>query len=130
MGSLYDYLKWRGDLSFSQSEINEVDSLIFSLLSYVDFYGVVSPSHDNIDALPLRSASNRFFAQNPDEKKISMGVIVPKQIITLLRLVKETPRFRNVMVKAHVNAIDLDRQMQFSATTFVIDDKTAVVTFR
>ena len=130
MGSLYDYLKWRGDLSFSQSEINEVDSLIFSLLSYVDFYGVVSPSHDNIDALPLRSASNRFFAQNPDEKKISMGVIVPKQIITLLRLVKETPRFRNVMVKAHVNAIDLDRQMQFSATTFVIDDKIAVVTFR
>ena len=41
MGTLFDYLNWRGDLSFSQAPINEVDSLIFSLLSYLDFDGIV-----------------------------------------------------------------------------------------
>ncbi|MBR7098042.1 MAG: hypothetical protein IKC59_01375, partial [Clostridia bacterium] len=112
MGTLFDYLKWRGDLSFKQAPINEVDSLIFSLLSYVDFRGIVPASHENAGVLTLRTATNAFFAKNPNDKKISMGLMVPKSIITLLRIIKETMRFRNVGVKAHVNKIDLKRQMQ------------------
>ena len=130
MGTLFEYLKWRGDLSFRQAEINEVDSLIFSLLSYIDFQGIVSSSHNDIEALSLRTATNSFFAKNPNEKKISLGLMVPKNIVTLLKMVKETRRFRNVGVKAHVNNIDLERQMQFSATTFMIDDGSTVVAFR
>lgn len=59
-----------------------------------------------------------------------MGLMVPKSIITLLRIIKETMRFRNVGVKAHVNKIDLKRQMQFSATTFLTDDGSTVVAYR
>ncbi len=32
MHNIIDYLSWRGDLRFSQSELNEVDMLIFSQL--------------------------------------------------------------------------------------------------
>ena len=130
MGSLFDYLNWRGDLSFSQSEINDVDSLIFSLLSYVDFRGIVPSTHETADAVPLRTAINAYFAKNPDPKKISLGVMVPKAIFDLIRVLKETKRFRNVGVKAHVNIIDLQNEMQFSATTFLLDDQCAVVAFR
>ena len=37
MANVFDYLKWRGDLSFSQDPPNEVDALILSLISYYEF---------------------------------------------------------------------------------------------
>lgn len=130
MGSLFDYLNWRGDLSFSQSEMNEVDGLIFSLISYVDLWGIVSSTHENEKAVPLRAALNAFFAKYPDEKKYSFGVMMPKDFLPILKAVKESKRFRNVLVKAHVNQIDLGLEMQFSATTFLPQDGSAVIAFR
>ena len=41
MANLLDYLEWRGDLTFDQTPFNEVDNLILSELSYVDFGGIV-----------------------------------------------------------------------------------------
>ena len=40
MGSLFDYLDWRGDLRFSEVPLGEVDGLVLSLLSYIDFEGI------------------------------------------------------------------------------------------
>ena len=40
MMSMLDYIKWRGDLSFEERELNEIDSLIFSYLSYEMFDGL------------------------------------------------------------------------------------------
>lgn len=37
MNNLINYLKWRGDLGFDISPLNEVDALIFSELVYLDF---------------------------------------------------------------------------------------------
>ena len=39
MNNLINYLKWRGDLGFDISPLNEVDALIFSELVYLDFSG-------------------------------------------------------------------------------------------
>ena len=41
MPNVFDYLDWRGDLSFSDVPCCEVDNLIFSLLSYLDFSGLL-----------------------------------------------------------------------------------------
>ena len=32
MANVFDYLDWRGDLTFAQVPCNEIDSLIFSLI--------------------------------------------------------------------------------------------------
>ena len=37
MSDLFDYLMWRGDILFSQLPPNNVDALIFSALSYIDY---------------------------------------------------------------------------------------------
>ncbi len=129
MGTLFDYIKWRGDLSFSEAPLNEVDSLIFSLLSYLDLKGIVPESHLQ-ETVPIKAAANSFFARNPDYKKASMGLIVPKEIIKLFRELKDTRRFRNVNMRAYVNVIDTETEMQFSAITFLPDDETILVTYR
>ena len=46
---LMDYLKWRNDVTFSVSAFNEVDNVILSYLSYIDFgelYGTQDGIHD------------------------------------------------------------------------------------
>lgn len=129
MGTLYDYLKWRGDLTFSEVPINDVDSLIFSLISYLDFKGIVPDKHTET-AIPIKAVANSFFAKHPDPKNISLGVLLPKGLITLFRAVKSTRRFRNVEMKAHVNLINQKTEMQFSATTFVINRDNIVVCYR
>lgn len=37
MNNIIDYLDWRGDIEFGYCELNEVDGLIFSQLSYLNF---------------------------------------------------------------------------------------------
>ena len=130
MGSLFDYLNWRGDLSFSQSEVNEVDGMIFSLISYVDFWGIVPSSHESGREIPLRAALNAFFSKNPTERTTSMGLMISNEFIRFLKAVKETKRFRNVLLKTHVNQIDPGLEMQFSATTFLPGDGSALIAFR
>ena len=129
MGTLFDYVTWRGDLSFEQAPLNEVDSLIFALLSYVEYKGIVPEWHFS-EPISLQAAANGFFSRNPDPRKVSIGLIVPKDIIRLLRAVKESRRYRRVGMTAYVNRIDLEAQMQFSAVTFLLETGETVVAFR
>jgi len=59
MNTIIDYLDWRGDLSFNQDPLNEVDNLIFSVLSYNDFSGVV-PGLDKPGSVTLQEAADRI----------------------------------------------------------------------
>ena len=42
MSDLFDYLNWRGDLSFEQSPFNKIDALLLAQVAYCLFDGVVS----------------------------------------------------------------------------------------
>ena len=41
MMNVLDYIKWRGDITFEERELNEIDSLLFSYLSYEMFDSLV-----------------------------------------------------------------------------------------
>lgn len=129
MATVFDYVNWRGDLSFEQVPPGEVDSLIFSLISYVDFADLVPASH-GAHPVSLQAVANAFFARHPDWRKATIGLIIPKDIIKLFRALKETRRFRNVGMKAYVNEIDLEKEMQFSAITFTLGKVGTVVAYR
>ena len=129
MATLFDYVKWRGDLSFTEAPFNEVDGLIFSLISYVDFDGIVSNLHGG-PRVPIKAAANAYFTKNPNIKKISVGLIVPKDIVRLFRTLKDCKRFRNVELSAYVNKIDIEKQMQFSAVTILPGDGSVVIAYR
>ena len=119
MATVFDYVNWRGDLSFEQVPPGEVDSLIFALISYLDLSEIVPAGH-GATPVSIQAAGNAFFARHPDWKKASIGLIIPKDIVKLFHAVKETRRFRGVGMKAYVNEIDLKKEMQFSAVTFTL----------
>ena len=60
MANVFDYLHWRGDLTFEQAPQNEVDLLIFSLLSYIDYADYVPAGFVDGAGISLQAAANAF----------------------------------------------------------------------
>ena len=57
MPNVFDYLAWRGDLTFAQSPFNEADSLILCRLAYIPFDGIAPASF--VQTIPLADAAAR-----------------------------------------------------------------------
>ena len=123
MANLFDYLHWRGDLSFSQSPVNAVDALIFSALSYISFGGCV----ETLPEIPisLLDASEEFF-KLPDQNERCRA----KNDLSLLMAASETKRFGNAMIMQYRSNLVPEEETQFAAMTFLLDDNTGFLAFR
>ena len=128
MGSLYDYIDWRGDISFSEVAPCEIDNLIFSLISYVDF-GDAASGELTSDSPTLLDTTKKYFRAHRGEK-INMGLIVPDSIVKLTSRAARSRRFGESRVGGYVNHICANTETQFSAMTFLLDDCSIFVAFR
>ena len=130
MGTVYDYMHWRGDLTFRAAPFCEVDSLILSMLAYVDMQDIVPAPDREVEFPSVWAASKEYLERYPDPKKAKMGVLIPKDIIKMMRVMRSTKRFGTLKMCNYVNVIDPETELQFSAVTFLLNDGTAVVTYR
>lgn len=127
MSNIIDYLKWRGDLSFTQDPFNEIDNLIFSVLCYNDFGGIVPNLGENM-SVPLCDASKTF----KETKDIKHIIDYPflKEIPNLLEQASKTKRFKNVKLSNYIDIVDIESTKQFSALVFKIEDGLHIIAFR
>lgn len=127
MSNILDYLDWRGDLSFDNAPFCEVDHLIFAELSYLPFDGIAPSGFTT--SISFATAVNRFLTKNAG-KKISLGAIIPDDILRLAIKAKDSKRFGGLSVTGYRNRIDLPCEQQFSAMTFLYGDAFAYCSFR
>ena len=128
MANIMDYVAWRGDLSFSESPFNEVDNLILTQLAFIDFDGIV-PEDLGDGFVSLKEAAEVYFERH-DKSQVSMGMIVPDEILTLFERVGQTRRFGKIRLGGYVNHVDTDTEKQFSAIVAKLGDRTAYIAFR
>lgn len=128
MANILDYVDWRGDLTFDKAPFNDIDNLIFTQLSFIDFESIV-PGVNSSTAIRLQDAAKEFFSTR-DADKIEMGVLVPNEIVTLFEKMALTPRYKDLMLKKYINKIDYEKQQQFAALTIVIDERLIYIAFR
>lgn len=124
MSNIIDYLNWRGDLSFETSAFNEVDGLIFSLLSYIDWSDVVD--RDYHSSITLKEAASVLLEK---EDLCHMLVVDDEKYKTVLELCSKSVRFSNIQLLHYINKYSPEIQMQFAAIVFDIDG-TLVFSFR
>ena len=105
MPNVFDYLEWRGDLTFEETPVNDVDNLIFCLLSYVDLDGIV-PTDPAKGHVPLRHAAAEYFFTHGDDRPL--GLIVPTDILTLFRRMAHTRRFRDLELTGYTLSFDIE----------------------
>ena len=118
--NVIDYVVWRGDLSFSASPFNEVDNLIFSILSYLDLGDIVTEDR----RLPLREVCSGY------EKSGRKSVSGHNDPFPLLKACAKSARFGSAVVSDYVCDTDVSREVQFSATLFEFKKGAFFVAFR
>lgn len=128
MGTVFDYLDWRGDISFGEVGPCEIDGLILSAICYVDFDGIV-PSEFLEKPIALLNAAKTYLRAHKGEKAY-MGAILPPAILTLLAKAAKTKRFAGVRLIGYVNNVDEDAETQFCALSYLLDDGSIFVAYR
>lgn len=136
MDRLIDYVKWYGDLDFTQKPFNEMDVLILCVVGYLDMkpvYRVVGTGtpdvkNKHVDAedmiprvpgmqkLSIREISRRIKDQG---LKYYVRTVGPDNgQIDLQDAIAASRRFGDVMVRDYVDEFDAETSLQFSAMTF------------
>jgi hypothetical protein len=132
-----EYLSWRGDLNFFKDPFNDVDALIFALLSYLPFKDIV-PGVESNNEISLRETSDRFFSEAKSSKPKSSNInptaspSLDTELLELLRKAASCPRFADVRLSKYEENMDFVVGRQFGAITFTLPDakRQKVVAFR
>lgn len=123
MADLFDYIHWRGDLSFMQDPPNEIDALVFSALAYIRFGGEVETRPGN--PIPLSTATAAFFALPDHKERVRV-----KEDLELLQALASTQRFGSAKLCHYRDILIPQEDTQFAAVTFLLDDGSAFLAFR
>ncbi len=126
---MYDYLSWRGDLTFSQAAVNEVDSLILSTLTYGEYEQVV-PKEVGPFPVTLKDLATPYAAymKEHSEKIEALGFFA--EIPQLLKRVSETERFGTIQLHLYETKLDTEQSIQFAAMVFSLKKNLHFVAFR
>lgn len=123
MANILDYIKWRGDLLFTQDSSNVLDAVVFSALSYLRFHDILASK--STVPVTLRNAAELFFLTEDYEKRARN-----KNDLELLRLAAESERFGNAELVLYTDQFVPEEDTQFAALTFLLDDGTIMIAFR
>lgn len=123
MGDMFDYISWRGDISFEDVPFGPVDALVFSTLVYLRFEGIVPG--DMRYPVPLHVAADAFSALADADDRVRS-----RNDLALLRAAAGAERFRKVRLCCYRSRLLEQEQTQFAAMACILSDGTAFLVFR
>ena len=122
--TVFDYLRWRGDLTFAQDSFNEVDNLVLCIIVYLNFRRFPELKSREADkAVPLGDVVARMTAEDEQQG------LSPNDYIPLMRLAAESQRFGGVRMLGYEAVRDEEKEMQLDAVSFLIPDGTLFCAF-
>lgn len=123
---LLDYLQWRNDVPLSVSPFNEVDNVIFSYLSYIDFRDLREDWNGFFD---LKELFQDFCEKHSLEEIQTTGEFTERAPL-LLKEMMEGERFSATKVGYYAEDFDKDQVKQFAALVFLLPDGRNYISFR
>lgn len=120
--NIFDYVKTY-TYSFSEKEFNEVDNLVLSSITYLDFTGIIPP---NKTSLSLADAG-KIYLQTYKKRDIAKIGIAQRDAYRLLEEMISSNRFADISVSRYRYITSLDSQ--FSALTFKLTKKLKFIGF-
>lgn len=137
MAKTMDYLQWRGDLKFSNDPFNDIDALIFSLLSYLPYKEIV-PGIESNKEISLKDVSIQYFSKGPTVKEKPSNInptlssSFDAELDELLKVASSCPRFEDIRLSRYDENTDFVIGRQFAAVTFTLHnaEHQKVIAFR
>lgn len=129
MSTIFDYITWRGDLSFEASPCNEIDALIFCEFAYLRLKGIV-PEEFSREGVTIAQAAEAFFATSDVAARIDTGLFFSKSVARMLKVLATTERYGQLRLSGFVEEHDVANEKQFAAITISLGDGSFFVAFR
>lgn len=127
MSDVHDYLYWRGDLSFEQDPLNEIDALIFSEFSYIDF-SKVAPERLKEGTLTIKEAASLWDEADPEDF-MPTGYLHHEKAYEILTLAGDSNRFEDIIIASDVKEVSIEDESQFGVTSFHRNGKPFFIAF-
>lgn len=127
MGNIMDYISWRGDLSFEQSQFNEVDNLILACFSYVNLDGISAVTKQK--GIGLKKLTKEFMKLHTMKELEADKSFIRLAPFMMMEMAKSV-RFGKCVVRNYVNDIVTEAEQQFAAMEIILEDGTSYVSFR
>lgn len=118
MSNIMDYLNWRGDLTFKQDEINEVDAIILARFSYLPFKDINIEKIDSIENI-----SNKM-------KDINLDKFIWKDDKEFIIKLGKTRRYKDLIITDYKEVFDIESEKQFAAVTIWLPKGYKYISFR
>jgi hypothetical protein len=125
VSNLFDYVKWRGDLSFGNVPLCPVDALILSMLSYLNFDGIV-PSDVRAEPVRILDVSQKYAARPSITGRKAFGI---EDCESLLAQLAKSERFGSLRVLGAQKNSDRESGVQFGAVSFLLPGQRIFVAF-
>ena len=124
MNTLESYLYWRGDLLFEQDPLNEVDGMILSELSYINYFALSNPMPKSIQE------AAKAWAHLGEKELQNKDSIIRKEAYDLLLLCGNSPRFKDLILEDFVYEVSIEDDSQFGAIKYVYKNKDFFIAFQ
>ncbi|MBQ9238102.1 MAG: DUF2974 domain-containing protein [Treponema sp.] len=128
MATILDYIAWRGDVRLAVSPFNDVDALILSQISYLNFDGLLAA--DFSKKVKLSELAEQFRSAADFQARSDMGALINSLSVELLFAAGASRRFGAMKVCGYVNRISTAEVKQFAALTFDTGDRHKFIAFR
>jgi pimeloyl-ACP methyl ester carboxylesterase len=128
MANLFDYLAWRGDLSFAADGLNEVDALVMSVLAYIDFADIV-PDAIGAGAVSLAKAADEYAQRRPGVQAETITAFA-RRIPEFLTQAAATRRYGEVQLSGYVSQTDTEQTKQFAVVVMSFGRDEHFLAFR
>ena len=125
-GTIFDYVAWRGDLTFEHSPWTEIDGVIAATVAYANL-GENELVFGSGRTLRLGGLADSDVLERYPQEGIGDGVKIRNRFLADLA---RSARFRDVVVLDQVSDVDPGRNIQFSATTLDVPGVGTVIAFR
>lgn len=119
------YIHWRGDLTFEERPLNEIDSLLLSVLSYEQFDDILYSN----TSLNIQRVCEIFFKKYSEEELKARRTFTYRSY-ELLKEMAYCPRYKDLELSNYVDEIDEELNLQFSAITYSYKNKFKYIAFR
>lgn len=118
MSDLFEYLDWRGDLKLTTSPLCVVDTLAFSVISYIRMEEVIPADHE-AEPIRFQNAAARYLKSNPARTRY----------VKFLRRMAGCERFGAIRLLGAQSELDAAHGIQFAAFSALLPSQTLLVVF-
>lgn len=118
MSNIMKYLESRGNLTFKQNKMNEVDKIILTRISYLPFKEIILDTKDTIENI-----SNKM-------KDLELEQFIWKEDKEFIIQLGRTKRYKDLKVTDYREIFDLNAEKQFAAITIWLPHRLKYISFR